>query len=135
MTVIDAIVERASDGTFCIYSKDSIFSGAGATMEEAGNDMMRQMAFYRETAIKEGFKYPGFLDGEFRIRYSVDVTSLMKYYVGAGIFSLSGMEKVTGINQKQLWAYMNGTKPRKTQLERIERGFRSLSNDLSMMFA
>ncbi len=135
MITIEAIVERASDGTFCIYCKDEVFSGAGATIQEARDDMLRQMAFYKETAIKEGFRYPVFLDGEYSIRYSVDVTSLMKYYVGAGIFSLSGMEKVTGINQKQLWAYMHGTKPRKAQLERIERGFRSLSNDLRTMFA
>lgn len=135
MTTIEAILERAADGTFDVYCKDGIFSGAGETIEAAKEDMSRQMAFYKETAIQNGFRYPAFLDGEFEVHYSVDVTSLLKYYVNTGVFSLAGMEKVTGINQKQLWSYLNGTKPRKAQAERIERGFRSLRNDLNMMFA
>ena len=57
----------------------------------------------------------------------------MKYYVTAGIFSLAGMEKLTGINQKQLWSYMNGTTPRKAQRDRIEQGFRNLNQDLSTL--
>lgn len=129
------MIERASDGTFDVYCKDEIFSGAGTTLEAAKEDMARQMAFYKETAIQEGFKYPTFLDEAYEIHYSVEVTSLLKYYVNSGIFSLAGMEKVTGINQKQLWSYLNGTKPRKAQAERIERGFRTLKNDLAMLFA
>lgn len=135
MTTIEAIIERAADGTYAVYCKDEIFSGAGDTIEATKEDMAQQMAFYKETAVAEGFRYPAFLDGEYEIHYSVDATSLMKYYVDAGIFSLSGLEKVTGINQKQLWAYMNGTKPRKAQLDRIERGFRQLSHDLNTIFA
>ena len=134
MTTIEAIIERAADGTFTVYCQDEIFSGAGETMEAAKADMKRQMDFYRETAREEGFKYPAFLDGPYEIHYSFDATSLMKYYVGAGIFSLAGLEIVTGINQTQLWSYLNGTKPRKTQRDRIERGFRKLSKDLSTIF-
>lgn len=134
MTTIEAIIERASDGTFTVYCKDEIFSGAGETMAAAKADMERQMAFYKKTAQEEGFKYPAFLDGPYEVLYSFDATSLMKYYVGAGIFSLAGMEIVTGINQKQLWSYLNGTKPRKAQRDRIERGFRNLCNDLSTIF-
>ena len=85
--------------------------------------------------MNEGFRYPAFLDGKFEIHYSIDATSVMKYYVNAGFFSLAGMEKVTGINQKQLWAYMNGTKPRRAQAERIERGFRALNQDFNAIFA
>jgi len=135
MTTIEAIIERAADGTFTVYCKDEIFSGAGETMEAAKADMKRQMDFYRETAREEGFRYPAFLDNPYEIHYSFDATSLMKYYVTTGIFSLAGMEKVTGINQKQLWSYLNGTKPRKPQRDRIERGFRKLSHDLSTIFA
>lgn len=134
MTTIEAIIERASDGTFTVYCKDEIFSGAGETMAAAKADMERQMAFYKKTAQEEGFKHPAFLDGPYEILYSFDATSLMKYYVGAGIFSLAGMEIVTGINQKQLWSYLNGTKPRRAQRDRIERGFRNLCNDLSTIF-
>ena len=135
MTTIPAIIERASDGTFNVYCKDEIFSGAGDTIEEAKADMAQQMKFYRETAMEEGFKYPAFLDEDFQISYSVDSVSLLKYYVDSGILTLSGLEKLTGINQKQLWAYANGSKPRHTQKERLERGFRKLEQDLKAVFA
>lgn len=135
MTTIEAIIERATDGTYSIYCEKEIFSGAGDTLFEAQADLLRQMEFYKKTAQEEGFKYPAFLDGEYSVSYKVDMPSLLKYYVGAGIFSLSGISKLTGINQKQLWAYINGTKPRKAQSERMERGFRSLTHDLDSLFA
>lgn len=59
----------------------------------------------------------------------------MRYYVEAGIFSLAGIEKITGINQKQLWSYLHGTRPRKAQAERLEKGFRILTQDLVTLFA
>ncbi len=135
MFTIDAIIEIASDGTYSVYCRHEIFSGAGDTIEEAKKDMLRQMEFYKETALEQGFKYPSFLDRPFEVNYAVDSVSLMSYYVKKGIFSLSGMEKVTGINQKQLWSYLNGTKPRKTQMRRIETGFLSLKKDLNAIFA
>ena len=54
MDKITAIIERTSDGTYAVYCKDQIFSGAGSSIEEAKKDMMAQMAFYKDTALKEG---------------------------------------------------------------------------------
>lgn len=135
MKQIEAIIERAADGTFTVYCKDEIFSGAGDTMDAAKADMAQQMAFYKETARKEGFKYPDWMDGEYTVNYTVDMPSLMAYFIGNGIFTLAGLEKVTGISQKQLWAYLHGTKPRKAQQDRIASGLRSLSKDLSAIFS
>ena len=59
----------------------------------------------------------------------------MDYYLGKGWFSLATLEKVTGISQKQLWAYAHGTKPRKTQEERIRAGLQNISKDLDAIFA
>lgn len=134
MTTIEAIIERAIDGTYSIYCAKEIFSGAGDTLFEAQADLLRQMEFYKKTAKEEGFKYPTFLDGEFSVSYKVDMPSLLKYYVEAGIFSLAGVSKLSGINQKQLWSYLNGTKPRKAQAERLENGFRTLTADLDKLF-
>lgn len=134
MTTIEAIIERANDGTYTVFCKNEIFSGAGSSIESAKEDMRKQMAFYRETAIAEGFKYPSFLDGDFEISYRVDMPSLLKYYIEQGIFTLSGVEKMTGINQKQLWSYLHGTKPRGAQSQRMETGFRRLKEDLDSVF-
>ena len=104
-------------------------------MDAAKANMAQQMAFYKETARKEGFKYPDWMDGEYTVNYTVDMPSLMAYFIGNGIFTLAGLEKVTGISQKQLWAYLHGTKPRKAQQDRIASGLRTLSKDLSAIFS
>jgi len=129
MEKINAIIERGIDGVFTIYCCNEMFSGVGSSAEEAKNDMLKQMLFFKETAIEEGFKYPAFLDGEFEIVYKFDVESLLEYY--SGILSLSGLEKITGVHQKQLWNYLHKrSKPRKTQIEKIEKGLHSLGHDL-----
>lgn len=135
MKQITAIIERASDGTYSVYCKDEIFSGMGDTIEEAKEDMRRQMEVYKETAVAEGFKYPEFLDGDFEMVYTVDSLSLMNYYLGKGWFTLATLEKVTGISQKQLWSYVNGTTPRKAQADRIRAGLCNVSKDLDAIFA
>ena len=135
MKQIEAIIERATDGTYSIFCKNEIFSGMGGTIEDAKRDMARQMKAYKETALEEGFRYPEFLDGEYTISYTIDALSLMNYYVKTGMFSLATLEKVTGIAQKQLWSYTKGTKPRKAQADRIRTGFENLSKDLDAIFA
>ena len=135
MKQIEAIIERALDGTYSIYCKDEIFSGMGITIDDAKANMAHQMEVYKNIAKEEGFKYPDYLDKGYTIVYTIDALSLMNYYVKAGIFSLSTLEKVTGIAQKQLWSYTNGTKPRKAQADRIRSGFDKLSKDLSAIFA
>ena len=135
MKQISAVIERASDGTYSVYCKNEIFSGMGDTLEEAKADMLQQMETYLDTAKQEGFKYPEFLDGEFEISYTIDALSLMNYYLSKGWFSFATLEKVTGISQKQLWAYEHGTKPRKAQEERIRSGLYNISKDLDAFFA
>ena len=135
MKQISAVIERASDGTYSVYCKNEIFSGMGDTIEEAKADMLQQMETYQETAKQEGFKYPEFLDEEFEITYTIDALSLMNYYLSKGWFSLATLEKVTGISQKQLWAYAHGTKPRKAQEKRIRSGLYNISKDLNAFFA
>lgn len=135
MKHIPVIIERSEDGTYCVYCKEEIFSGMGETIKEAKADMNRQISVYKETALREGFRYPEFLDGEYAFDYTIDALSLMNYYIKAGIFSLAALEKITGINQKQLWAYTTGTKPRKAQADKIRSGFLRLAQDLDSVFA
>jgi predicted RNase H-like HicB family nuclease len=130
MKQIQAIIERANDGTYSVYCKDEMFSGMGHTSEEAQNNMLEQMQFYKQTAIKDGFEYPAFLDDKFEVVYKFDTKSLLEYYFG--ILSLSGMEKITGIHQKQLWKYLHADSiPRKKQIEKIEHGLHRLGKELS----
>lgn len=135
MNQIPAIVERALDGTYSVHCKNEIFSGMGATVEDAKADMLKQMRFYVDTAKDAGFKYPEFLDNDFEVTCIVDAVSLMKFYLHKGWFTLATLEKYSGISQKQLWAYTHGTKPRKAQEERILAGLQMISRDLDTVFS
>lgn len=129
MKTVEAIIERAKDGTFSVYCIDEMFSGMGNTAEAAKKDMIQQMNFFKKTALEENFSYPGFLDEDFEIVYKFDTKSLLEYY--SGILSISGLEKITGIHQKQLWNYLHQkSKPRKEQVEKIRRGLHQLGSEL-----
>ena len=63
-------------------------------------------------------RWPNQIKGDFEIEWKFDVQSFLEYY--SGFISLAGMEKMTGINQKQLSNYLNHRGvPRKKQTERI----------------
>ena len=125
-----AIISRSSDGFYNIHCVDEMFSGGGNSPQEAKNDMLEQMQFFKETAQNERLEYPGCLDEKFELEYEFDVQSLLEYY--SGILSLSGLEKITGIHQKQLWAYLNNkSKPRRRQVERIRKGLHDLGKELT----
>ncbi len=129
MTKIEAIIERAIDGTYSVYCVNEMFSGMGDSVESAKLNMIEQMNFFKETSVEDNHVYPKFLDGDFEIIYKFDTESLLEYY--SGILSLSGLEKITGIHQKQLWSYLHGrSKPRKAQIEKIENGLHRFGNEL-----
>lgn len=59
----------------------------------------------------------------------MDVKSLLTIY--EGIFTKAGLERLTGINQKQLWHYASGTSsPRREQAIKIENAIHRLGNEL-----
>ena len=117
MTTIEAIIERAGDGTYDIFCRDEIFSGAGTSIDEAKKDLLKQMAFYKETARKEGFKYPAFLDDEYEIVYRIDAPSLMKYYV-RGRCILTGRIGESHRNQSKATLGLSERNPAETQAVR-----------------
>lgn len=85
--------------------------------------------FYLECAREDGQDYPSVFDGEYELIYKFSVEALLAYY--KGILSFSALEKITGINQKQLNHYAQGLKkPRPQQEEKIRSGLRNLANTL-----
>lgn len=128
MKIVSAIIEKTVDG-YSVYTENEMFSGMGNTSEEAKADMMKQIAFYVQTCKEENMTFPSYLDNDFEIVYKFDVQSLLEYY--EGIFTNAALEKLTGINQKQLWAYAHGkSKPRKPQIEKIQNALHTLGREL-----
>lgn len=85
--------------------------------------------FYVDCARQDGSEYPHVFDGEYEVIYKFDVASVLAYY--KGILSFSALERITGINQKQLNHYAAGiSKPRPQQEEKIRTGLHNLATTL-----
>lgn len=66
------------------------------------------------------------LQGDFELNFKIDAATFINYY--SGIFTKAALIRITGINERQLWHYAAGVhKPRKQQLEKIQKGIQSLT--------
>jgi len=86
--------------------------------------------FYIECAKKDKEKYPKIFDGDYTLDYSFkNIGTALSLY--KGLVSLSALSLISGINQRQLSHYQNGTsKPRKEQEEKIVFAMHELGKEL-----
>lgn len=116
---VKVIIERGIDGSFDAtleYNKSIPFGllGQGKTVSETIDDFKNSANEMKEFYAKEGKKFP---DLEFEFKY--DVPSFLQYYAYA--FTLAGLERITGVNQKQLGHYISGVrKPSERTVKKIE---------------
>ncbi|WP_079686744.1 hypothetical protein [Ohtaekwangia koreensis] len=65
----------------------------------------------------------------YKVVYKFDAEGVLKYY--RGIFTNAALERITGINQRQIQHYAFGAKrPRPQQLKKIENAFYELGQEL-----
>lgn len=127
MEKILMIIEKSKD-FYDAYSEncDGIYA-AGNTLDEVKNDVEKAIELIKKNLPEE--KWPKQINGEYEIEWKFDVPSFLEYF--KDYISLSGLEKITGINQKQLSNYLNHrSKPRKKQVERISQGLRKFASEL-----
>ncbi|MBO4426873.1 MAG: DNA-binding protein [Bacteroidales bacterium] len=126
---VTAIIERGLDGKYSVYIQSKSYPygiiGTGDSAKEALDDFFegyREMKDYVESTGE------AFVEAEFVFKY--DVPSFLQEFAFA--FSLAGLERITGINQKQLGHYISGyRRPSKRTALRIESGIHSFSEQLS----
>lgn len=129
MKIIEATIEKAMDGGYAVYCIDQPYTGMGDTADTAKANMLDAIKFHKQVCMVEGFDYPDFLNEEFEVVYKFDTKSLLEYY--AGVITPVALERLSGIHQKQLWGYLHGhAKPRKQQVEKIEKALHTLVNEL-----
>ena len=124
MKLAKIIIEKSSD-SFGAYSENvSGIFGAGDSVEECKQSILDAI----ET-LKELNNCPKELNEDYQIVYRFDAVSLLNYY--KGIFTNSALEKITGINQKQIQHYATGhRKPRPEQRKKIENALHNLGKEL-----
>lgn len=118
----------ASEDSFGGYSEncEGIYA-SGDTVAEVKKDVLEAIRIYKEITPSDQWAEP--IRENWPIEWHYDAQSLLCYY--QGIFSNSALERLTGINQKQLWNYANGvSKPRKQAKEKIQNALHSLGQEL-----
>ena len=96
---------------------------------ELKKELFESVDFYVECAKADGDVYPEVLNQEYEFEYKFDVESLLFFY--EKILSKAALERLTGINQKQLSHYACGrSKPRPAQAQKIVNALHTLGRDL-----
>lgn len=127
MKEIKIIIEKTSDH-FSAYAEnvEGIY-GAGENVAEVRKSINNAIRLLKKHNKAE--KLPSILRGEFKVVYKYDTQSLFNYY--KGIFTHSALERITGINQRQLQHYSSGLKrPRQARLKKIESALHQLGHEL-----
>jgi len=128
MKKVKVILERGSDNKFSAYMDyyDLNFglAGFGNTAQTAIEDFMKAYEEEKAMCSKEGKEIP-----ELKFEFYYDVCSFLNYY--GDILSKSGLEKVTGVNQKQLWHYSSGKRrPKQVTARKIQESLHRFADNL-----
>jgi predicted RNase H-like HicB family nuclease len=101
----------------------------GKTFNELKSNMVEAVAGHLEVSREFGDKITEPFDGEYELSFRFDTQSLLQHY--RGIFTNAALQRLTGINQKQLQHYASGTsRPRPEQERRIETALHHLGEEL-----
>jgi predicted RNase H-like HicB family nuclease len=127
MEKIIMIIEKSKD-FFDAYSDncDGIYA-AGESVDAVKADTLEAIRLIKKNLPEE--RWPKQIKGDYEIEWKFDVPSFLEYY--SNFISLAGMERMTGINQKQLSNYLNHRSvPRAKQADRILSGIHRFAREL-----
>ncbi|HRO43120.1 MAG TPA: helix-turn-helix transcriptional regulator [Flavipsychrobacter sp.] len=124
MKKVKIVIERSKDFYWAYAENVKGVSGGGNTVAAAKNEVLACI----ET-MKDLGDCPKILKSKYEIVYKFDTQSFLNYY--SGIFTKAALERITGINQKQIQHYASGLKkPRPAQAQKIEQALHGLGNEL-----
>jgi predicted RNase H-like HicB family nuclease len=128
-TQVKVIVEHAGDNFSAYVADIDGIAVTGDSVDDIKASMLDAIEDFVEVNKELGLEIPEQLKEDYELYFELDVCSFLKIY--EGIFTKAGLERLTGINQKQLWHYANGkSKPRQAQRIKIEKGLHRLGNEL-----
>lgn len=101
----------------------------GKTFEELKSNIQEAVEFQLETSREFGDYISPVFESGYELVYKFDTTSLLQHY--RGVFTNSALERITGINQRQLQRYASGQcKPRAAQVTKIANAFHAMGKEL-----
>lgn len=72
----------------------------GSTQDEIKINIKQAIDFYLESSLEDGDFVEAVFKTNFDLTFKYDAVSLLNYY--KGVFTNAALERITGINQKQL---------------------------------
>ena len=126
MKILKAILSKGPEDFGAWFENLNGVYGAGTTVSEAKKNLMNGLELY----AKHNQDAPSWIKSKsYKIVYKFDAESILNYY--RGIFTNAALERITGINQRQIQHYASGAKrPRPQQLKKIETAFHQLGQEL-----
>jgi predicted RNase H-like HicB family nuclease len=108
------------------------FVCAADTFNELKMEVEEGVRFHIEGMVMDGDLIPIAFKKGYEFTYKWSTESLLNYY--QGIFTKSALERLTGINQKQLWHYAHGQKePRPGTRRKISEALHRLGEELLLV--
>ena len=99
----------------------------GKTFEDLKKNISEAVAFHIEGMVEDGETIP--FDVQYELAYRFDPESLLQHY--NGILTNASLQRLTGINQRQLQRYATGvSKPRQEQATKITTALHHLGKEL-----
>lgn len=129
MKTVEVIVEHAGNN-LSAYIEGAPVITVGNDVKEIEKNMKEAVALYLESCKEMNIAPVEVLQGEFTLKFKIDAATFINYY--SSIFTKAALSRITGINERQLWHYAAGVhKPRKQQLEKIQKGINALTEELA----
>lgn len=124
---VKIIIERNGDSFSTYAANVSGVYGHGDTIEEAKQSALKGMELLKKYNKSENI--PAILKSDYEVVFKFDAESFLNFY--KKIFTNAALERMTGINQKQLQHYASGLKkPRPAQVKKIETAIHNLGKEL-----
>lgn len=129
MKTVEVIVEHAGNN-LSAYIEGAPVITVGNDVKEIEKNMKEAVGLYLESCKEMNIAPVEVLQGEFTLKFKIDAATFINYY--SSIFTKAALSRITGINERQLWHYAAGVhKPRKQQLEKIQKGINALTEELA----
>ncbi|WP_415956335.1 antitoxin HicB [Phocaeicola plebeius] len=129
MKTVEVIVEHAGNN-LSAYIEGAPVITVGNDVKEIEKNMKEAVELYLDSCNEMNIAPVEVLQGEFTLKFKIDAATFINYY--SSIFTKAALSRITGINERQLWHYAAGVhKPRKQQLEKIQKGINALTEELA----
>jgi predicted RNase H-like HicB family nuclease len=127
-TITVTLAKSENNYMACVEGLDG-FACTATTFEQLKVEVERGIEFHIKGMKADNDPVPAIFEKPYSLKFKWDVESLLFYY--DGIITRATLERLTGINQRQLGHYATGrSKPRPMQQKRIEQALHKLGNEL-----